>query len=135
MCADIICITQITLKEIDNFLLIENWRFRFLSCKLVYDLVACKDSMYFGVISRLRSLRGSRNLSHGKTSFEFPKTKHVSHFRENPGELVIFQNDHFEILATGRSDMHCKIKESLLIRDLKPALNEDVGSEKLYLYY
>ena len=43
--------------------------------------------------------------------------------------------DHFEILATGRSDMHCKIKESLLIRDLKPTLNENVGSEKLYLYY
>ena len=42
--------------------------------------------------------------------------------------------DHFEILATGRSDMHCKIKESLLIRDLKPALNENVGSEKLDLY-
>ena len=41
--------------------------------------------------------------------------------------------DHFEILATGRSDMHCKIKESLLIRDLKPALNENVGSEKLHL--
>ena len=31
--------------------------------------------------------------------------------------------------------MHRKIKESLLIRDLKPALNENVGSEKLYLYY
>ena len=43
--------------------------------------------------------------------------------------------DHFKILATGRSDMHCKIKESLLICDLKPALNENVGSEKLYLYY
>ena len=43
--------------------------------------------------------------------------------------------DHFEILATGRSDMHCEIKESLLIRDLKPALNENVGSEKLHLYY
>ena len=43
--------------------------------------------------------------------------------------------DHFEILVTGRSDMHCTIKESLLIRDLKPALNENVGSEKLYLYY
>ena len=39
--------------------------------------------------------------------------------------------DHFEILATGRSDMHFKIKESLLIRDQ----NENVGSEKLCLYY
>ena len=31
--------------------------------------------------------------------------------------------------------MHYKIKESLLIRDLKSTLNENVGSEKLYLYY
>ena len=43
--------------------------------------------------------------------------------------------DHFEILSTGRSDMHCKIKESPFIRDVKPALTENVGSEKLYLYY
>ena len=42
--------------------------------------------------------------------------------------------DHFEILATGRSDVHCKIKESLLIKDLKPPLNENVASEKLFLY-
>ena len=42
--------------------------------------------------------------------------------------------DHFDILATGQSDLHCKIKETLLIRDLKPALNENVGSEKLLLY-
>ena len=34
--------------------------------------------------------------------------------------------DHFDILATGQSDLHCKIKETLLIRDLKPALNENV---------
>ena len=32
--------------------------------------------------------------------------------------------DHFDILATGYSDIHCKIKETLLIRDLKPALNK-----------
>ena len=42
--------------------------------------------------------------------------------------------DHFDILATGQFDIHCKIKETLLIRDLKPALNENVGSEKLLLY-
>ena len=38
------------------------------------------------------------------------------------------------ILATGQSDIHCKIKEAFLIRDLKPALNENIGSEKLLLY-
>ena len=42
--------------------------------------------------------------------------------------------DHFDILATGQSDIHCEIKETLLIRELKPALNKNVGSEKLLLY-
>ena len=40
--------------------------------------------------------------------------------------------DHFEILATGRSSIHCRIEESLLIKDLKPSLNENVGSENLF---
>ena len=30
--------------------------------------------------------------------------------------------------ANGRSDLHCKLKEILLIRDLKPMLIENVGS-------
>ena len=42
--------------------------------------------------------------------------------------------DHFEVLAKGRSDTHCKIKETLLIKDLKPTLNEYVSSERLCLY-
>ena len=37
-------------------------------------------------------------------------------------------------LAKGRSDTHCKIKETLLIQELKPTLNDTVSSEKLYLY-
>ena len=41
--------------------------------------------------------------------------------------------DHFDIFATGRSDVHCKIRETWLIRDLQPVLNENVGSEKLLL--
>ena len=40
---------------------------------------------------------------------------------------------HFEILAKGRSYTHCKIKETLLIQELKPTLNDNVSSEKLYL--
>ena len=42
--------------------------------------------------------------------------------------------DHFEILAKGRSDTHCKMKETLLIQELKPTLNDTVSCEKLYLY-
>ena len=44
------------------------------------------------------------------------------------------ERDHFDILATGKSDLQCKIKETLLISELKPSLNENVGSEKLFLY-
>ena len=32
--------------------------------------------------------------------------------------------DHFDILGKGRSDRDCKIKETLLIRELKPTLND-----------
>ena len=73
------------------------------------------------------------------------KTEHFKTLTTNCQEFAIADHifltnhrikwNHFEILATGRSDMHCKIKESLFIHDLKPALNENVGSEKLYLYY
>ena len=34
------------------------------------------------------------------------------------------------ILASGQCDLHCKIRETLLIQDLKSALNENVGSKK-----
>ena len=37
--------------------------------------------------------------------------------------------------GTGRPDLDCKIKETLLIRELQPALNQNVGSEKLFLYW
>ena len=33
--------------------------------------------------------------------------------------------DHFEILASGQCDLQCKIKETLLIRDLKTAVMEN----------
>ena len=42
--------------------------------------------------------------------------------------------DHFQIIATGKSDLQCKIKETLLISELKPSLNENVGSEKLFFF-
>ena len=42
--------------------------------------------------------------------------------------------DQFEILVKGRSDTHCKIKETLLLQELKPTLNDTVSGEKLYLY-
>ena len=45
------------------------------------------------------------------------------------------KRDHFVVLATLQSDIHCKIKETLIIHDLKPVLNENVGGEKILLYW
>ena len=42
--------------------------------------------------------------------------------------------DHFNILASAKTDFHCKIKEILFIQELKPSLNVNVSSEKLLLY-
>ena len=42
--------------------------------------------------------------------------------------------DHFDILAKGKTDYLCKIKETLFIQELEPAFNVNVGSEKLMLY-
>ena len=44
-------ITRVTFFEIAvyNVLLVDNWRFRFLSFKLIFDVAACKDRMYFGI--------------------------------------------------------------------------------------
>jgi len=42
--------------------------------------------------------------------------------------------DHFDIVASSKTDYHCKIKETLLIQELKPTLNVNVSSEKLILY-
>ena len=34
--------------------------------------------------------------------------------------------DHFDILASGKTDYHCKIKETSLIQELNPAFNVNV---------
>ena len=42
--------------------------------------------------------------------------------------------DHFDILASGKTDHHCKVKKTLFIQELQPALNANDSSEKLLLY-
>ena len=98
--------------------------------KVVYK-ASCWDCQDFYTGKTKRRLH-DRKTEHFKaitsTSHASAIADHVTSTGHN------FKWDHFDILAKGRSDVHCKIKETLLIRDLKPALNENVGSEKLYLY-
>ena len=42
--------------------------------------------------------------------------------------------DHFDILVAGKTDYYGKIKETLLIQELKPAFKVNVSSKKLMLY-
>ena len=39
-----------------------------------------------------------------------------------------------QILASAKTDYHCKIKQTLFIQDLRPAFNVNISSEKLMLY-
>ena len=38
-----------------------------------------------------------------------------------------------DILVKGKTDYHCKIKETFFVQELEPAFNVNVGSEKLLL--
>ena len=38
------------------------------------------------------------------------------------------------ILASGKTDYHCKVKKTLFIQELRPTLNASVSSEKLLLH-
>ena len=50
-----------------------------------------------------------------------------------PPDMHNIKWDHFDVVASGKTDYHCKIKETLLIQELKPAFNVNVSSEKLIL--
>ena len=56
----------------------------------------------------------------------------VTHMTQTAGHRIKW--DHLDILATRQSDIHCKIRETLADLRFKPALYENVGSEKLLLY-
>ena len=72
------------------------------------------------------------------------KTEHFKALAKNDSTSAIADHvkacghnikwDNFNILAKGETGYHCKIKETLLIQELEPAFNVNVGSEKLMLY-
>ena len=41
--------------------------------------------------------------------------------------------DQFDILTTGKSDLQCKMKETLLISELKPSLDENLVARSYFL--
>ena len=98
--------------------------------KVVYK-ASCWDCDDFYIGKTKRRLH-DRKTEHFKALAKSCHTSAIADHITSTGHNIRW--DHFDILATGRSDLHCKIKETLLIRELQPALNENVGSEKLFLY-
>ena len=93
--------------------------------KIVYK-ASCWDSdaFYFGKTKRRLH---DRKTEHFKALTQIGHASAVADHSISTGHNIKW--DHFEILASGQCDLQCKIKETLLIRDLKP-----VGSENLLLY-
>ena len=80
----------------------------------------------------------------GKTKVHDRKTEHFKAITKSDQTSAIADHmkttghnskwDHFDTLASRKTDFHCKIKETLLIQELKPSLNVNVSSEKLLLF-
>ena len=98
--------------------------------KIVYK-ASCWDCDDFYIGKTKRRLH-DRKTEHFKALTNNGKFSAIADHITSTGHNINW--DHFKILASGRSDLHCKIKETLLIRDLKPAMNVNIGSENLFLY-
>ena len=73
-----------------------------------------------------------RKTEHFKALAKSDNTSAIADHVKTTGHNIKW--DQFDILAKGKTDYHCKIKETLYIQELEPAFNVNVGSEKLMLY-
>ena len=98
--------------------------------KIVYK-ASCWDCDAFYIGKTKRRIH-DRKTEHFKALTQIGHASAVAEHSISTGYNIKW--DHFEILASGQCDLHCKFKETLLIQDLKPALNVNVSSENLLLY-
>ena len=80
------------------------------------------------------SEKTKRRLHHRKTEHfkALTKPSAIADHVKTTGHNIKW--DHFDIFASGKTDYHCKIKETLFIQELQPAFNVNVSSEKPLLY-
>ena len=117
-------------RRIESFFPYKDRFNRSQKLKIVYKASSWDcDTFYIGKTKRKLH---DRKTEHFKDPTQIGHASAVADHSISTGHNIKW--DHFEILASGQCDLQCKIKETLLIRDLKPALNENVGSENLLLY-
>ena len=98
--------------------------------KIIYK-AGCWDYNKFYIGKTKRRLH-DRKTEHFKALTESDNISAIADHIKTTGHNINW--DHFDILASGKTDFHCKIKETLLIQELQSSLNVNVSSEKLMLY-
>ena len=92
----------------------------------------CWDCNGFRIGKTKRRLH-DRKTEHFKALAKNDNTSAIADHVKTTGQNIKW--DHFDILAKGKTDYHCKIKETLFIQELEPAFNVKLGGgEKLILY-
>ena len=98
--------------------------------KVIYK-ASCHDCNDFYIGKTKRRLK-DRKTEHSKGLLKDDHSSAIADHVKTTGHNIEW--DHFDILASGMSDYQFKIKETLFIQELQPALNANVSSEKLLLY-
>ena len=106
-----------------------------LRSKLVYK-ASCWDcdDIYIGKTKRRLH---NRKTEHFKALTSNSHSSAIADHMTQTGHRIKW--DHLDILATGQSDIHCKIKETLLIRDFyfrcKPLITNSMLISKIDTFY
>ena len=98
--------------------------------KVIYK-ASCWDCDEFYIGKTKRRLH-DRKTEHFKALVKSDLSSAIAEHVRATGHNIDW--DHFDILGSGKSDLHCKIKETLFIQELKPSLNVNISSEKLLLF-
>ena len=98
--------------------------------KLVYT-ASCWDCDDFYIGKTKRRLQG-RKTEHLKALAKQEHKPAVPDRMKGTGRNTKW--DHFEVLASGKANYHCNIKEKLFKQELNPTLNTNVTSDKLSLF-
>ena len=125
------------------FILIMTWRFviicytcifkihtLFTTTRVIYR-ANCWDCNGFYIGKTKRRLH-DRKTEHFKALAKNDNTSAIADHVKATGHNIKW--DRFDILAKGKTDYHCQIKETLFIQEFEPAFNVNVGSEKLMFY-
>ena len=119
-----------TTRRIKSFFPYKDRLNRSQQSKAIYKPCWDCDDFYIGKTKRRLH---DRKTEHFKALAKTGNTSAVADHVKTIGHNIKW--DHFEILASDKTDYHCKIKETLFIQELKPALNVNASStEKLKLY-